>query len=181
AIIERLRLLSSAIYCIQQEQSTMRKPICGRSELFCMKCSLEICSSRKKTNPTTEAVRICGPIPENVLSQINHVRSRDYLRKKSSTAVRIDFIDHFSNDARPWLREDIVRDSVALRDFIDRTLVFDQAMRMSVDEALAHDFLREVREIEKETTAPDTIVDCGNDSIEGWKRRIWEIIQANPF
>ncbi|GMT25711.1 hypothetical protein PFISCL1PPCAC_17008 [Pristionchus fissidentatus] len=125
-----------------------------------------------------KALEFCGPVPENVLQQIDHKMS-EFLRKKSQNVVRVDFINKLSSECRPWLKEEIEKNSEELRDFIDRTLVFDQEMRMSVDEALAHDFLSEVREIEKETIASQSIVDVGETSVKEWKRRIWEFIQTN--
>lgn len=53
--------------------------------------------------------------------------------------------------------------------------------RMSVEEALAHPFLAQVRRPLKEVSANGVIVDVGNGSIQEWKERVWNFIQNHPI
>ncbi|GMR45380.1 hypothetical protein PMAYCL1PPCAC_15575, partial [Pristionchus mayeri] len=132
-------------------------------------------------NPILKAITICGPIPEIVIrEEVDYEPSKNYLRDKSSTAVRINFIDHFLETGRPWLRDEIVRKREALANFIDRTLKFDHRQRMSVDEALAHPFLGDVREPAREVTASHSISDYGEHQVEEWKQLIWDVIKETP-
>ncbi|KAF8372557.1 hypothetical protein PRIPAC_78986 [Pristionchus pacificus] len=132
--------------------------------------------------PIIKALNICGPIPENVIiEQVDEERSQKYLRDKSTKAVRIDFLGYFREKARPWLKDDIVREGVSLANFIDGTLEFDHRARMSVEQSLAHPFLAQVRRPLKEVTASGTIVDVGYASISEWKQRVWGFIQNHPI
>lgn len=94
--------------------------------------------------PIVKALAICGPIPENVIveqvslrehkkgivfTQVDEERSQNYLRDKSKKAIRIDFLEYFSEKARPWLSKEIAREGTALANFIDRTLAFDHRTR----------------------------------------------------
>ncbi|KAF8373926.1 hypothetical protein PRIPAC_80355 [Pristionchus pacificus] len=133
------------------------------------------------------ATDYCGQDLNAILAQetpekhVDEERSQKYLRDKSTKAVRIDFLGYFREKARPWLKDDIVREGVSLANFIDGTLEFDHRARMSVEQALAHPFLAQVRRPLKEVAASGTIVDVGNASIPEWKQRVWDFIQNHPI
>ncbi|GMR54905.1 hypothetical protein PMAYCL1PPCAC_25100, partial [Pristionchus mayeri] len=138
--------------------------------------------SSVKDNPVVMALTLCGPIPENVIcEEVNHEPSRRYLREKSRTAVRIDFLEHFLQRGRRWLHDEIVESGAHLADFINHTLLFDPKERMSVDEALAHPFLSPVRLPYKEVMVCHTLRDVGDLPVEEWKKLIWDYIQASPI
>ncbi|GMS88064.1 hypothetical protein PENTCL1PPCAC_10239, partial [Pristionchus entomophagus] len=138
---------------------------------------------KERDTALTRAIEICGPVPENVIKRIDNSTVQEYLRKKNLNAERIDFLQYFLEGARfPKLRDDIEKSGDSVVDFIDRTLAFDLDARMSVDEALAHRFLKDVREKKKEVLAhPDlSIPDVDDQTIEQWKASIWDIIQESP-
>ncbi|GMR61562.1 hypothetical protein PMAYCL1PPCAC_31757, partial [Pristionchus mayeri] len=97
----------------------------------------------KIKNPLVKAISMCGPLGENVLSQISNEANREYLEKKSKAAERIDFVAYLENHGRPWMKKEVKKDSDNLKSFIDLTLQFDQSRRMTVNEALEHPLLRE--------------------------------------
>ncbi|GMS94626.1 hypothetical protein PENTCL1PPCAC_16801, partial [Pristionchus entomophagus] len=134
----------------------------------------------RKDRALLKAIEICGPIPESVIKEIGHETSEKYLRNKSATAKRIDFIQYFRQEGRLWLWEEIQRNQTVLVDFINRTLAFDHRDRMNVDEALAHPFLASVREPTREVLAGHSIPDVGDRTLEGWRELIWGAIQASP-
>ncbi|GMT36692.1 hypothetical protein PFISCL1PPCAC_27989, partial [Pristionchus fissidentatus] len=122
------------------------------------------------------AVRICGPIPEHVLKEITDDRWRTDLRRLGGTANRIDFLEKLVNeDGRSWLRSEIDANSAKLRDFIDQTLAFDHAERMTVEKALAHPFLEDVREKSREVRAREPFPpDVGEKKIDHWRKLIFD-------
>ncbi|GMR45379.1 hypothetical protein PMAYCL1PPCAC_15574, partial [Pristionchus mayeri] len=135
----------------------------------------------QKDNPAVTAICICGPIPDIVIDQqVDHEPSRRYLREKSRSAVRRNFLEYFEKDGREWLKREVRQNGRQLVDFIDRTLDFDHTQRMDVDEALAHPFLEGVRMQRKEVDSRDVIYDFDDRKMEEWKKLIWEVIQASP-
>ncbi|GMT17650.1 hypothetical protein PFISCL1PPCAC_8947, partial [Pristionchus fissidentatus] len=132
--------------------------------------------------PLHKSIEICGQIPECVLSQITHKKSREHLRLKSENVKRIDFIKRLTEErqGRSWLQQEIEKNSKELEDFFSRTLAYDCTKRMTVDEALAHDFLAEVRDVDKEILASHSVVDVGDATLDEWKELIWRAIHANP-
>ncbi|GMS88065.1 hypothetical protein PENTCL1PPCAC_10240, partial [Pristionchus entomophagus] len=90
--------------------------------------------NQKDGETVQRAIEICGPIPDCVLlrvrnsvakSNINNKDAQERFRKKNANARRIDFLDKFRAEARPWLKEGIEINRVNLKDFIDHTLAFD--------------------------------------------------------
>ncbi|GMS94625.1 hypothetical protein PENTCL1PPCAC_16800, partial [Pristionchus entomophagus] len=134
----------------------------------------------KSDNPILKALSLCGPIPDCVLVEIDDPASQHYLHTKSQTVVRMDFLKHFREEGRPWLWKEVEKNGAALVDFIDRTLAFDHRARMSVDEALAHPFLAEVRQPRKEVLAGHAILDVRDQTMEKWREYIWISIQNSP-
>ncbi|GMT32027.1 hypothetical protein PFISCL1PPCAC_23324, partial [Pristionchus fissidentatus] len=115
------------------------------------------------------AVQVCGSVPEHVLSEIANGKWQKDLRERK--ADRINFLEMLTNDdGRIWLFGDIIDNGKTLIDFIDRTLDFDQTNRMTVDEALAHPFLAEVREPWREVRAKDPFPpDACDKHVDEWK------------
>ncbi|GMS92344.1 hypothetical protein PENTCL1PPCAC_14519, partial [Pristionchus entomophagus] len=115
-------------------------------------------TSEKVKYPIDAAIMKLGPIPECVLDQIAHViqigevEARKRFRKKSQMegVKRINFSNYLLEEGLSWLADDIRRYREHLIDFIDYALQFAPEMRMSVDFALAHPLLIEVRDLSRE-------------------------------
>ncbi|GMR61234.1 hypothetical protein PMAYCL1PPCAC_31429, partial [Pristionchus mayeri] len=134
-----------------------------------------------KKYPVLKAISICGPVPDVVLREdIDDESGRVALRKRSAVAVRIDFLQHFVQNGRSWLQEEITSTAEHLLSFIDRTLSLDHGERLRVDEALAHPFLADVRVPSKEVVANHSMSDIGDLEVEEWKHKIWEVIKESP-
>ncbi|GMT25654.1 hypothetical protein PFISCL1PPCAC_16951, partial [Pristionchus fissidentatus] len=134
-------------------------------------------------HPLLKAIEICGKIPDAMLDKIKHESSREYLRKESENAKRIDFIKRLATEGRgrSWLKEEIKANAKDLANFFDRTLVFDPGDRLTVDEALQHTFLHEVRHFDREVPATHSIFDVPDSTLEEWKQLIWRAIHDNPI
>ncbi|GMS86421.1 hypothetical protein PENTCL1PPCAC_8596, partial [Pristionchus entomophagus] len=134
------------------------------------------------------AIEKLGPIPESVLDQIGDVDARNRFRKKSQVAgvERMDFSKYLLEEGLSWLADDIRLNEEHIIDFIDYALQFSPEIRMSVDEALAHPLLKEVRNVSLEAVA-DSVVpeeeplpEDKDEAMVEVKRRIKAEIDAAP-
>ncbi|GMT22468.1 hypothetical protein PFISCL1PPCAC_13765, partial [Pristionchus fissidentatus] len=142
--------------------------------ILCEMLTGKVLFDHPQGNCLITAIQVCGSIPENVLARISDKTSQKDLRRR--TAVRANFLAMLTaENGRRWLRKEIFDNRHQLINFIDRTLVFDHKERMTVEDALAHPFLAEVREPRREVRAQESFPpDAGEKTVDEWKRLIHE-------
>ncbi|GMT30427.1 hypothetical protein PFISCL1PPCAC_21724 [Pristionchus fissidentatus] len=139
-------------------------------------------------NPYHIVMCRCGPLETDVIDRLTDSILRRNLRRdlEKKTYERIDFMEYLSDEGRKWLRDDINRNTDALTCFIDKTLQYNPDYRLSVEHALSHPFLLEVRDqsrevaVAEEMASEEDLPEDYAEAIDECKRRIWREIQAAP-
>ncbi|KAF8371258.1 hypothetical protein PRIPAC_77687 [Pristionchus pacificus] len=136
-------------------------------------------------HPLDAAIQKLGPVPNSVLDQISDRTVCIHFKKHSERAERINFSDYLNDNVLTWLQDSIRENEKDLHDFIDYALQFEPALRMSVDFALAHGLLVEVRDYPGEVVYEGSIPEeeplpDGDEGMEECKRRIRREINAAP-
>ncbi|GMR34964.1 hypothetical protein PMAYCL1PPCAC_05159, partial [Pristionchus mayeri] len=99
-------------------------------------------AGEKVKNTLKRQMDLCSPVEAHVLAKIHDDNVRRQLETFNKKCERKDLISTLrGKKGRGITDEDILKNEEQLRSFIDNTLQFDAALRMSAEEALKHRFI----------------------------------------